>query len=348
VNCSTEDAVKQLIKVAYILAYVYKFHAVIIHVCYGDPTIYSGVSTKMFESIFKKGIDNLRFALNLDDYVPEHIMNELRIEQSFLDRDENLEGNKSLFNAAQIFSQVRPELEPSLAYDNYSQRQSLFDEVIGFEDLKELLTKCLTVKDSCNVLLSGPPASSKTLFLLAIQKEVPNACFIDAANASGPGLVDYLFEHLETRIICIDELDKLKKSDQTTLLNLLETEILSSTKVKKTMSIRMECLKVFATSNDVDRLIGPLRSRFLELELPGYTWEDFLQISQRLLQNRHGLDETTSAKIAQVVWSQLKTRDIRDVLAVAKLTKSSDDVELIAMTLKKYKRRNQQEYEVRH
>jgi MCM P-loop domain len=188
----------------------------------------------MFESIFKKGIDNLRFALNLDDYVPEHIMDELRIEQKFLDRDQNLEEkDKSMSNAAQIFSQVRPELEPSSAYGSYSQRQILFDEVIGFEDLKELLTKCLTVKDGCNVLLSGPPASSKTLFLLAIQKEVPNACFIDAANASGPGLVDYIFEHPNTTIICIDELDKLKKSDQTALLNLLETGILSSTKVKK-------------------------------------------------------------------------------------------------------------------
>jgi len=206
--------------------------------------------------------------------------------------------------------------------------------------LKELLTKCLVIKYSCNVLLSGPPASSKTEFLLSIQKEVPNASFIDAANASGPGLIDYLFDHPGTSVICIDELDKLRKTDQTALLNLLENGILSSTKVRKTRSIRMEGVKVFATSNDVDRLIGPLRSRFLELELPEYTWEKFLRISQKLLHNRHELDEIMSSKIAQVVWSRLKTRDIRDVLAIAKLTKSSEDVEFIAMTLQKYKRRN--------
>ena len=141
--------------------------------------------------------------------------------------------------------------------------------------MKELLTRCLVVKDSCNILLSGPPASSKTIFLLSIQKEVSNACFIDAANASGPGLVDCLFEHPNTQVICIDELDKLKKSDQTALLNLLETGILSSIKVRKTRSIRMEGVKVFATSNGVDKLVGPLRSRFLEFELPEYTWEVF-------------------------------------------------------------------------
>jgi Holliday junction DNA helicase RuvB len=285
----------------------------------------------MFKSIFKKGIDNLRFALNLDDYIPEHIIDELRSEQEFL--------NEVNSNVGQIYSKSRPKLKPT--YNSYKQKQIPFDDILGYDDLKELLTKCLTIKDSCNVLLSGPPASSKTIFLLSVQKEVSNACFIDGANASGPGLIDYLFEHPETHVICIDELDKLKKGDQTTLLNLLETGTLSTTKVRKTRSIRMEGVKVFATSNDVDRLIGPLRSRFLELELPEYTWDNFLQVTQKLLQNRHGLDETTSGKIAQVVWSQLKTRDIRDVLAIAKLTKSSEDVEFIATTLQKYKRNNQ-------
>jgi len=166
-----------------------------------------------------------------------------------------------------------------LANDSYGQKQILFDDIIGFEDLKELLTKCLDIKDSCNVLLSGLPASSKTLFLLSIQKAVPNSYFIDAANASGPGLVDYLFEHPDTQIICIDELDKLKKSDQTSFLSLLETGILSSTKVRKTRSIKMDGVKVFATSNDVDSLVGPLKSRFLEFELPEYTWENFLEIT---------------------------------------------------------------------
>jgi replication-associated recombination protein RarA len=284
----------------------------------------------MLESILKRGIDNLRFALNLDDYVPEHIMNELRSQQKSLNGD--LEGIDK-------FS-TESKSEPKPYYDGYKQKQAPFDDILGYDDLKELLTKCIYTKDSCNVLLLGPPASSKTIFLLSIQKGVSNGCFIDAANASGPGLVDYLFEHPNTAVICIDELDKLKKSDQTVLLNMVENGILSSTKVRKTRSIRMEGVKVFATSNDVGRLMGPLRSRFLELELPEYKWENFLQISQKLLHDRHGLDETTSAKIAQVVWSQLKTRDIRDVLAIAKLTNSLEDVEFIAITLQKYKRRN--------
>jgi MoxR-like ATPase len=153
--------------------------------------------------------------------------------------------------------------------------------------------------------------------------------------------VDYLFDNPDTQVICIDEIDKLKKSDQNALLNLLESGILSSTKVRKTRIIRMEGVKVFATSNDLDRLVSPLKSRFLEFVLPEYTWENFLEITLKLLQNRHGLDELTSRKIAQVVWSQLKTKDVRDVLAIAKLTKRSEDVEFIVTTLQKYKRNKQ-------
>jgi replication-associated recombination protein RarA len=279
----------------------------------------------MFKSIFKKGMENLRFAFNLDDYVPEHIMDELRNEQEFPNG----------------FSKSKSKLK---SINNiYNQKQKLFDDVIGYDDLKELLTNCLTIKDSCNVLLSGQPASSKTIFLMSIQKEISNACFIDAANASGPGLVDYLFDNPDTQVICIDEIDKLKKNDQNALLNLLESGILSSTKVRKTRSIRMEGVKVFATSNDLDRLISPLKSRFLEFVLPEYTWESFLEITQKLLQNRYGLDDLTSGKIAHVVWTQLETRDIRDVLAIAKLAKGSEDVEFVAMTLRKYKRNNDEE-----
>jgi Holliday junction DNA helicase RuvB len=243
----------------------------------------------MLKSIFKKGVENLRF-----------------------------------------------ELKPHVC----NQKPKLFDDVFGYDDLKKLLTKCLFVKDSCNVLLSGPPASSKTIFLMSIQKDIPNACFIDAANTSGPGFVDYLFENPDTQVICVDEIDKLKKNDQTALLNLLETGILSSTKVRKTRSIRMKGVKVFATSNEADKLVRSLRSRFLEFELPEYTWENFLEITQKLLRRRYGLEEIASTKVAEAVWSSIRTRDLRDVLAIGKLVSCIEDVDFIATTLHKYKRKD--------
>jgi predicted nucleic acid-binding protein len=111
----------------------------------------------MIKSTFKKGIDNLRFALNIDDYIPEHLMDELRNEQEFLNENENLD-DVDEFNSEveQIFSKSRPK--PKIAYNVYNQKQIPFDDIIGYDDLKELLTKCLVINDNCNILLSGPPS----------------------------------------------------------------------------------------------------------------------------------------------------------------------------------------------
>ena len=58
----------------------------------------------MFKSIFNKGMENLRFAFNLDDYVPEPIMDELRNEQEFSKGDEDQE-NTDEFNFKDKYSQ---------------------------------------------------------------------------------------------------------------------------------------------------------------------------------------------------------------------------------------------------
>ena len=92
----------------------------------------------------------------------------------------------------------------------------------------EILIRCLVAKEPTNVLLSGPPASAKTLFLLAIHKKIADCYFVDAAYSSGAGMVDYLYAHPDTQILLIDELDKLSKKDQTTLWLLGYSGITSS------------------------------------------------------------------------------------------------------------------------
>ena len=55
--------------------------------------------------------------------------------------------------------------------------------------------------------------------------------FIDAVGSSGPGMVDHLFNN-NTKYLLIDEIDKMKKNDQAALQNVMETGILSETKLK--------------------------------------------------------------------------------------------------------------------
>jgi hypothetical protein len=46
--------------------------------------------------------------------------------------------------------------------------QQVFKDVIGYEDIKLLLYKMITSKYTNSVLLTGPPASSKTVFILEL------------------------------------------------------------------------------------------------------------------------------------------------------------------------------------
>ncbi len=80
-------------------------------------------------------------------------------------------------------------------------------------------------------------------------------------------------------------------------------------------------LWIFATSNDVERISGPLRSRFMELLLEEYTYEEFIEIVRRLLKKRYHLDVNVSEKIGYAVWNQINSKDIRDAIKMSKLTK---------------------------
>jgi replication-associated recombination protein RarA len=66
-----------------------------------------------------------------------------------------------------------------------AQQDRFFSEIEGYGDIKELLSKMIVSKESANIILDGPPASGKTIFLLAIKQNMKNTFFIDGTNASG-------------------------------------------------------------------------------------------------------------------------------------------------------------------
>ena len=94
--------------------------------------------------------------------------------------------------------------------------QQIFNNVIGYDDIKLLLYKMITSKYTNSVLLTGPPASSKTVFILELLDHFKGkAYFVDGSTASGMGIIDYLFDHTHLKFLLIDEIDKLNKKDQT-------------------------------------------------------------------------------------------------------------------------------------
>ena len=81
-----------------------------------------------------------------------------------------------------------------------------------------------------HILLVGSPASAKTMFLTSLMHHLKGSYFADGANSTKAGMLDYLFE-TRPRYLLVDEIDKLSAKDQTFLLNLMETGIVSQTKL---------------------------------------------------------------------------------------------------------------------
>lgn len=218
-----------------------------------------------------------------------------------------------------------------------SKEEKFFSNVVGYPEIKKLLLRSIVAKEPVHILLTGPPSSSKTMFLLEMLEGLDYAYFIDAVGSSGPGMTNHLFNN-NIKYLLIDEMDKMKKNDQATLLNVMETGILSETKLGKTRQKKMK-LWIFATSNNVEKLSAPLRSRFMELHLDEYTYEEFSEIVQRVLKKRYHMSVELSENLAYAVWNKMRSKDIRDAINIAKLTKSANDIDWLVHVQMKHGRK---------
>ena len=70
----------------------------------------------------------------------------------------------------------------------------------------------------------------------------------------------------------------------------METGIVTETKHKKTRTANMKTW-IFATSNNTQKIMVPLQSRFFVVKLEPYTYEQFYQIILQLLTQQHKIKE---------------------------------------------------------
>jgi MoxR-like ATPase len=109
---------------------------------------------------------------------------------------------------------------------------------------------------------------------------------------------------------------------------MMERGVFTSTKVRNTKTVRANVV-IFATSNSTERLSKPLLSRFTIYEIPEYTYEEFEGIALRIIKKLH---PNTVIQIASSAW-KTGSKDIRDVLKIAKLCNLADSEEDITRLL---------------
>jgi len=213
---------------------------------------------------------------------------------------------------------------------NQTSNVRTFEEIVGHDDIKNIFVKAMHSKRPVHLLLVGSPGSAKTMFLTEIMRHLKGSYFVIGSNTTKAGLVNQLFER-RPKFLLIDELEKMSVTDQASLLHLMETGIISETKINKTRQMVLSSW-VFATANSVDKVIEQLLSRFVKLKVSQYSFEEFSEIALFKLRNEN-VDESLARSIAQKVWNRLGSRDIRDVIKVSRLASNVQDIDFVIKML---------------
>ena len=193
----------------------------------------------------------------------------------------------------------------------------IFEDIIGHAEVKELLKAALLAEKPVHVLLAGPPAVAKTLFLWDIERlGVEQAVWLVGSAISKAGLWDLVAER-EPQILLIDELDKMNAVDTAALLSLMEGGRLVRAKKGRALDVTIP-IKVVAATNQIAKLSPELKSRFAIQKLEAYDAEQYRKVVKGVLIRR----ENVIAELADEVAQKLdgKTQDVRDAVRVARLS----------------------------
>jgi holliday junction DNA helicase RuvB len=237
-----------------------------------------------------------------------------------------------------LFSRWKKREMDTLTLNNkpifIGNKHGLFDDIVGFDDVKHLFKMAIQAERPVHLLLCGPPASAKSLFLRSLTR-LERSYYGVGSSSTKSGIFDYLFEH-RPRYFIIDELEKMNKKDQTSLLNLMESGILSELKHKQQRLTQLKTW-VFASCNSTDKLLQPLLTRFRDIHFKPYTEEEFVEIVVNILDREEGVDRDIALLIADGVFNRLKSSNIRECVRIARLARNnSAQVNKIIDTFAKY------------
>lgn len=228
--------------------------------------------------------------------------------------------------------------EPEIFRQNnsliFGNKQDLFDDIYGFNDVKYLFKLAIQTERPVHLLLCGPPASAKSLFMRSLTR-LERSYYAIGSSSTKSGIFDYLFEQ-RPRLFILDELDKMNKKDQTSLLNLMESGILSELKHKQRRTTQLKTW-VFASCNSTDKLLPPLITRFTVIQFKPYTEDEFSGIVANVLDREEGVEKDVALIIADGVFNKLKSSSIRGCVRIARLAKNDpEQVNRIIDTFVKY------------
>ena len=204
---------------------------------------------------------------------------------------------------------------------------TLFDPIVGYDDVKDLFRMALGSAKPVHILLEGPPASAKTLFLMETGR-LPGSHFVVGGGTSKAGLTDALLTYRPMYLL-VDEVETINNPrDYASLLHLMENQEVVETKYNRHQRVPLTTW-VFAAGNDTSRLDRALVSRFggprCVVHFKEYTPKEYREITVNVLVKRENVDPEFAAKVADAMLD-LQVLDVRAAVRASRL--AQDEVAL--------------------
>lgn len=209
--------------------------------------------------------------------------------------------------------------------------EGILSALIGHDGAKAVLRAALRQGD-VHVLLEGPPASGKSVALLAIEEHVPGAKYRDAAGFTEVQLRETLAQdHL---VLCLDEIDAMRNGAFEALSTPMEHGRVTKDTAHEQYDVEVET-QLFAACNDADDMPAHTASRFRTITFEEYDHEEFVAVCMKLLpESVEWVGSEEDAKfIAEAVYDAIASRDPRDARDAARLAGQLDRIEDMAKAL---------------
>jgi Holliday junction DNA helicase RuvB len=194
----------------------------------------------------------------------------------------------------------------------------MFSDIVGYDDIKELLRESLQLDKPIHVLLFGPPSLAKSMFLWDVERAFgPQTLPLIGSATSHAGMWDLIAER-QPKIILIDELEKMGLQDTAGLLSLMERGRIIRTKVGRKIDVQLTCW-VIGTANRIGKLPAELLSRFAKFQLSEYNSTEYTKVVESVLVRHEDLQQDDAHEVAIRLVGM--THDVRDAVRVARLSK---------------------------
>ncbi len=237
-----------------------------------------------------------------------------------------------MFGVGDKSGKLKKNNDKALFKHNYEGRTTIenaeqfFFPIYGLGDIKEKLYQVLIDSKQNNILLSGPSSSSKDMFLMKIHDQCNDVVYYDPALEKSPDLVDQISKNKNAKVIIIDNISKLRKSDWNTLPHLLKKGTIEKTAKTNKTEIKMDNIKIFAALDDQNRLgndepLSKLRALFVECNISEYNDEEFIEFVKFYCRNK--LPNEKSEIMAREL-IKYNSKVIKEVISFSKILRETD------------------------